>query len=65
MKKYEYKVFKVKPKSVWSSKIEPEEIEKGLEELSKEGWELVSTTPITQTGTTMEIVFLLQRESRF
>lgn len=42
MRKFEYKTIEVKPKGTWSSKFDIVEIDKILNDMGNQGWELVS-----------------------
>lgn len=42
MQKYEYKVEKLDAKGFWSSKIEPKEMEDMLNQLGRQGWDLIT-----------------------
>ena len=42
MKKFEYKTIEVKPKGTWSSKFDIVEIDKILNDMGSQGWELFS-----------------------
>ncbi len=41
MKRFEYKTLKIEPKGFWGSKLDSTEIDKILNELGQQGWELV------------------------
>ncbi len=44
MNQFEYKIIRIARKSVWNNKIDYEELEKGLNELGKQGWEVTQAT---------------------
>lgn len=61
-KRFEYKSIEVKPKSMWTVKIDLEELEKQLNCLGMEGWELVAVTPYSSTGTSLGSLYTFKRE---
>jgi len=67
MEKFEYKVFTPKMEG-WIKKRVSNDTEEDLDALGKEGWELVSVSPITANmgtswgGTTASFVFFFKRK---
>lgn len=59
--KFEYKVLKITQPSVFRELLTNE---KELNELGKEGWELVSATPIAKGGfgTTSSLILIFKRK---
>jgi hypothetical protein len=49
--KYEYKVLNLEQTSGWSAKVDVDEIEKEMNTLGDDGWELVSSSVRTGSGT--------------
>ncbi len=43
MNQYEHKIVRIKRKSIWNNIIDYEGLEAELNELGKQGWEVVST----------------------
>jgi lambda repressor-like predicted transcriptional regulator len=43
IKRFEYKTVEIKPKETWKSRFDATEIDQILNELGKEGWELITT----------------------
>ena len=62
MKIFEYKTFKTRPKGIWQSALDTQELELYLNKLGNEGWELVSAIGTNSGGATNEIIFLFKRE---
>lgn len=42
MKRFEYKTVEIKPKGTWQKKFDVTEIDKILNEMGSQGWELVA-----------------------
>ncbi|WP_312822591.1 DUF4177 domain-containing protein [Epilithonimonas sp.] len=61
-KRFEYKTIEIKPKSIWSVKIEISDLENELNKLGMDGWEVVTMVPFTSTGTTQGFLYTLKRE---
>ena len=61
-KRFEYKSVEVKPKSIWTSNVKPEEIDLIINKLGSEGWELVTLVPYSSTGTTVGFLYTFKRE---
>lgn len=64
MEKYEYKMFEYNTQFSWASvSVNTDELQNQLNILGNEGWELVSSTPITvNNGRTKSIVCTLKRK---
>ena len=62
MDKYEYYTFAYDTRGLYSPTINLSDIQGALNELGREGWELVSTTPIHKsTGMTGNIIYYFKR----
>ncbi len=61
MTKWEYRIFTVKRKhsELWSQNVE---YEKQLNQMGKDGWELITVVPLTGTGTIIGEQFYLKRK---
>jgi hypothetical protein len=44
MQQFEYKIVRMARKSMWTGKVDFEALEKELNELGKQGWEVISST---------------------
>ncbi|WP_121965583.1 DUF4177 domain-containing protein [Myroides sp. N17-2] len=62
MKKFEYKTIEINPKGTWSPKMDLKEIDKTLNELGEQGWELVSMTSRSFNGSTYGFYYTFKRE---
>lgn len=63
MKKFEYKTITMDAEGIFGGKINNEKLEKELNRLGSEGWELVSTVTSSVTyGKTAYIVSVFKRE---
>lgn len=62
MKKFEYKTIKVDSKGNWSIKFNAEEIDKTLNELGSQGWELVNVQDLGVGGTSYSFHYTFKRE---
>ena len=58
MKKFEYKVLEIKPKSAWTLKTDYVDLNDTLNELGKQGWELVSSYPNAEYS----LIVILKKE---
>jgi hypothetical protein len=63
MKRFEYKTVKVEPKGFWGTILEPEEIDKILNEFGRQGWELVSVQDLTFGGNSWTFHYTFKRET--
>lgn len=62
MKRFEYKTIEVKPKGTWTSKFDIVEIDKILNEMGSQGWELVTTESRDMSGTAYGFHYTFKRE---
>jgi hypothetical protein len=63
MKKWEYLTEVIDTKGVFSPKIDTTQFNQALNNLGKEGWELIDKTPIAlDAGRTATIVCVFKRE---
>ncbi len=60
MKKFEYHLLKIN--SSFFKGIDYEELQARLNHLGNLGWEVISTTSLTTTGTTTSLLVTLKRE---
>ena len=61
-KRFEYKSVEIKPKSAWTAKIEPEDIDEVCNKYGSEGWELITVIALSSTGTTLGFLYTFKRE---
>ncbi len=61
MKRFEYKTVKIEPKGFWGTKLDPEEIDKILNEYGQQGWELVSMQDLAAQGTSWTFHYTFKR----
>lgn len=60
---WEYYTLKMKVAGFWGAKIDTQLIDGTLNELGREGWELVSLIPVTQAyGIVKELVMVFKRQ---
>lgn len=62
MKRFEYKTIEVKPTGTWQLKFDTAEIDKILNELGKQGWELVAVESRDMGGTVYGFHYTFKRE---
>lgn len=63
MKKFEYRILDVAAGGFWGGKIDGQELTDKLNELGREGWELISTVDLNRyEGGTKGILVMLKRE---
>jgi len=63
MKKWEYFTEVINTKGVFTTKIDASEFNQILNDLGKEGWELIDKTPMAlEVGKTTSIVCVFKRE---
>lgn len=62
MKRFEYKSLEIKPKGTWSWKFDFDEIDRTLNQLGSQGWELVSVTSRDMGGTAYGFHYTFKRE---
>ncbi|MCL2148748.1 MAG: DUF4177 domain-containing protein [Methanomassiliicoccaceae archaeon] len=64
MRQFEYKVVETKAKAwlAFGGKIDAAEAEIELNEMGRQGWELVETMALIGSGSTRRIVYLFKRE---
>lgn len=63
MKRFEYKTVKITPKSIWSTEIKSEEIDDVLNDLGREGWELVTVQDLSVSGSSFSYLYTLKRQT--
>lgn len=62
MQRFEYKVLDVSARGWWKRDIDHQELADKLNELGREGWEVVSCTDInTYEGASRSVVIILKR----
>ena len=63
MKKYEYKTQVIDAKGLWGGKINVGEFNNSLNEMGRDGWELVGTTASNEAaGRTASFICVFKRE---
>ena len=63
---YEYKVIEVKPGGFWGTVLAPETLEAQLNEMAKQGWELVNSVDVNHGhGATSKVMFIFKRLATF
>lgn len=63
MKKFEYRVLDVTAGGFWGGKIDGQELTNKLNELGREGWEVISATDTDiYGGGTKGLIIVLKRE---
>ena len=63
MKKYEYKTQVIEAQGLWGGKINVGEFNNSLNEMGRDGWELVGTTASNEAaGRTASIICVFKRE---
>ena len=66
MTKWEYRVIEFDSHGMMGGLVDCEKIELKLNELGKDGWELVSSYPTQQGyGSSRKLIYTLKRESQF
>jgi hypothetical protein len=63
MKRFEYKTVKIEPKGFWGTKLDENEIDKILNELGRQGWELVSMQDLAISGSSWTFHYTFKRET--
>ncbi|WP_442599611.1 DUF4177 domain-containing protein [Neobacillus sp. D3-1R] len=61
MEKLEYKTIKFKPEGFIKNEINLEEVDRELNILSSEGWQVVTSFPVDVNGHTTGVYFTLKR----
>ncbi|MGV4414871.1 DUF4177 domain-containing protein [Chryseobacterium sp. T1] len=61
-RRFEYKTIIIKPASVWGKTYDTNEIDKTLNQLGSEGWELVALESRDSTGTSYDFYYTFKRE---
>ena len=61
-KKFEYKTLKIEPKGFWGTKLDADEIDKILNELGQQGWELVSMQDLSVSGSSWTFHYTFKRQ---
>jgi hypothetical protein len=63
MKKFEYRILDVAAGGFWGGKIDAQELTNKLNELGREGWEVISATDTDiYGGGTKGLIIVLKRE---
>ena len=63
MEKFEYKVMTFDTKGFWGGSVEVNQLEKQLNQLGNDGWEMVSCTSTNQSyGASKSIVCIFKRK---
>lgn len=62
MKRFEYKTIEIKPTGTWELKVDIAEIDKTLNEMGKQGWELVAVESWGMGGTVYSFHYTFKRE---
>ncbi|HLW63501.1 MAG TPA: DUF4177 domain-containing protein [Flavobacterium sp.] len=62
MKRFEYKTIEIKPKGFWGTNFNTEEIDKELNKLGSQGWELVAVESRDMGGTIYGFHYTFKRE---
>ncbi|NCI50232.1 DUF4177 domain-containing protein [Sediminibacterium roseum] len=62
MKKFEYKIVTVPVKSVWTGKIDEDLLLNTLNDLGKEGWEVVTVSPPATDMSSKDRFIILKKE---
>lgn len=57
MKTFEYKTLEIKPEGKWIAKFDTNSMDAQINELGRQGWELVVITPKTIVNGTLEFYF--------
>ncbi len=65
MKQFEYKTLEFEPKGKWfkSIKMDSSELEVQLNDMGKNGWELVNSINHSIEGNTAKVIMLFKREN--
>ncbi|MCA5004423.1 DUF4177 domain-containing protein [Sphingobacterium bovistauri] len=63
MKRFEYKTIKIAPNSMWTTEIKVEDIEETLNDLGRQGWELVSVQDLSMSGTSFSYMYTFKRQT--
>lgn len=61
-KRFEYKSIEIMPKSMWTSVIDPIELDQTINKFGSDGWELVTVVPFSSSGATRGFLFTFKRE---
>lgn len=62
MKRFEYKTVKIKLKGTWNPKFDIADIDKELNKMGSQGWELVSVESRDMGGTPYGYFYTFKRE---
>lgn len=62
MKRFEYKTLKIEPKGFWGTKLDAEEIDKILNELGRQGWEMITMQDLAVHGNSWTFHYTFKRE---
>ena len=61
-KRFEYKIVEVKPKSIWTTKLDVFDGEKELNRYGSDGWELVAVESRDYGGSSYGFYYTFKRE---
>jgi len=62
MKRFEYKTLKIEPKGFWGTTLDAEEIDKILNELGRQGWEMITMQDLAVGGSSWTFHYTFKRE---
>jgi Domain of unknown function (DUF4177) len=62
VKQFEYKVLSLYPKTMWNTKVDPQQLAEKLNQLGAEGWEVVNSVDMETRHSIKEPVLILKRE---
>jgi len=62
MRRFEYKTLKIEPKGFWGTKLDADEIDKILNDLGRQGWELVCMQDLAVSGSSWTFHYTFKRE---
>lgn len=63
MKRFEYKTIEIKRKGTWNPQFDLVEIDKMLNEMGRQGWELVDVISRSMGGTPYGFFYTFKREN--
>ncbi len=62
MRKFEYKTVKIEPQGFWGTKLDSDKIDKILNDLGDQGWELVAMQDLEMNGNSWSFHYTFKRE---